>query len=99
MENKYLTLDDVLKEKLKKKQFRKYYEEAGKKLALGFKIARLREKKGLSQKALAEKVHTSQSTIARLENGDYTGYSLRTLEKIALATHTKLEIDFRPAHN
>ena len=46
------------------------------------------------QKALAKKIHTSQAAVARIERGDYLGYSLRTLEKVALATGTRLDIQF-----
>ncbi|MBU0693392.1 MAG: helix-turn-helix transcriptional regulator [Candidatus Omnitrophica bacterium] len=95
MTKKLLDFQDVLKEELKDKEFKKYYEEEGRRLELGYKIANLRQKQGLTQKELAEKVHTSQATVARLEGGEYLGYSLRTLEKIALATGTHLEIRFR----
>jgi len=95
MRKRLLTLDDVLAKKLRDKKFKGYYEEELKKLHLGLKIARLREKRGLTQKELAERVHTSQSAISRVEKGDYSGYSLRTLEKIALATGSKLEVTLK----
>lgn len=95
MAKKLLDFQDVLKGELKDKEFKKYYEEEGRRLELGYKIAKLRQKQGLTQKELAEKVHTSQATVARLEGGEYLGYSLRTLEKIALATGTHLEVKFR----
>jgi len=95
MTKKLLDFQDVLKEELKDKEFKRYYEEEGRRLELGYKIAKLRQKLGLTQKELAEKVHTSQATVARLEGGEYLGYSLRTLEKIALATRTHLEVRFR----
>lgn len=95
MAKKVLDFQDVLKKELKDKEFKKYYEEEGRKLELGYKIAKLRQKRGLTQKELAKKVHTSQATVARLEGGEYLGYSLRTLEKIALATGTHLEVSFR----
>lgn len=95
MRKKLLTLNEVLAKKLKDKEFKKYYEEELKNLHLGVKIARLREKHGLTQKELAKKVHTSQSAISRVEKGDYLGYSLRTLGKIALATGSKLEVSLK----
>ena len=95
MAKKLLDFQDVLKEELKDKDFKKFYEEEGRRLALGYKIAKLRQKQGLTQKELAKEIHTSQATIARLEGGDYMGHSLRTLEKVALATGTHLEIQFR----
>ena len=95
MAKKLLDFQDVLKEELKDKDFKKFYEEEGRRLALGYKIAQLRQKQGLTQKELAKEIHTSQATVARLEGGDYLGHSLRTLEKVALATGTHLEIQFR----
>lgn len=95
MAKKLLDFQDVLKEELKDKDFKKFYEEEGRRLALGYKIAKLRQKQGLTQKELAKEIHTSQATVARLEGGDYLGHSLRTLEKVALATGTHLEIQFR----
>ena len=95
MAKKLLDFQNVLKEELKDKKFKKFYEEEGRRLALGYKIAKLRQKQGLTQKELAKEIHTSQATVARLEGGDYLGHSLRTLEKVALATGTHLEIQFR----
>lgn len=92
---KYLALKEVVTKELKDEEFRKFYEEEGRRLALGYKIAKLRQKQGLTQKELAKEIHTSQATIARLEGGDYLGHSLRTLEKVALATGTHLEVQFR----
>lgn len=95
MAKKLLDFKDILTEELKDRDFNKFYQEEGRRLALGYKIAKLRQKLGLSQKELAKEIHTSQATIARLEDGEYLGYSLRTLEKIALATGTRLEVQFR----
>ena len=95
MAKKLLDFQDVLKEELRDKEFQKFYEEEGQRLALGYKIAKIREKSGLTQEELAKEIHTSQTAIARLERGDYLGYSLRTLEKIALATGSHLEVQFR----
>jgi transcriptional regulator with XRE-family HTH domain len=41
--------------------------------------------RGLTQKALADMVGTTQSVIARLEDADYEGHSLRMLGRIAHA--------------
>lgn len=86
---------DYLNEELKDKDFRKFYEQEGRKLEIGYKIARLRQKLGLTQKQLAERIKTSQTVVSRLESGNYWQCSLRTLEKIALATGTHLDICFR----
>ncbi len=84
-----------LEEELKDEEFKKHYEEEGRKLEIGYKIARLRHKLGLTQMQLAKKIQTSQTVISRLESGSYWQCSLRTLEKIARATGTRLVINFR----
>lgn len=95
MRKKLLTLDEILTEKLKDREFERYYQEELRNLQLGLKIAKLREKRGLTQKELAKRSHTSQSAIARTERGDYLGYSLRTLGKIAAATGSRLKVTIK----
>ncbi|MGA2939920.1 MAG: helix-turn-helix domain-containing protein [Syntrophobacteraceae bacterium] len=47
------------------------------------KIYEIRKEAGLSQKALADLVETTQSVISRLEDADYEGHSLSMLSRIA----------------
>lgn len=59
-------------------------------------IYRLRRRRGLTQKQLAELVGTQQSVISRLEDADYEGYTLKSLQRFAEALHCKLRCDFVP---
>jgi ribosome-binding protein aMBF1 (putative translation factor) len=59
-------------------------------------IYNLRTSRGLSQKQLAELVGTRQSAIARLEDADYEGHSLRMLRRIAEALDAHLTVHFVP---
>ncbi len=93
---KIRTFQERLREDLKDPEFRRHFEEERRALALALKVARLREKKGLTQNELARLMGTSQQAISRIESGDYEGFSLKTLEKIAEATQTRLKIDFVP---
>lgn len=95
MNKKLLRFQDVLNEKIKDEEFKKLYEEEGRKLDIGYKIAKLRHRFCSTQKQLAEKIHTSQTVISRLESGNYWSCNLKTLEKIALATGTHLVISFK----
>ena len=52
----------------------------------------LRESEGLTQASLARKIGTSQSTIARLEDFEYTGHTLTMLTRILTALGRDLEI-------
>jgi transcriptional regulator with XRE-family HTH domain len=58
------------------------------------KVVNLREKKGFSQQELANLMGTSQQAISRIESGEYEGFTLKTLEKLAEATGTQLKIEF-----
>ena len=76
-----------------KAKFQKaYYGELGR-LRLAHRIAELREQRGLTQAQLAEKVGTTQAGISRLENPNYHNYSLKTLEKVAVALGARLKIE------
>ena len=97
-EPKIRTFQERLREDLKDPEFRKHFEEERRALALALKIAQLREKKGLTQHEMAKLMGTSQQAISRIESGEYEGFSLKTLEKIAEATGTRLKIEFVPAH-
>ena len=83
-----------LGEELKDPEFRAHYEEERQALKLAMKIAKLREKRGLSQQQLAKRMGTSQQSISRIESGEYGGFTLKTLEKIAEATGTRVKIEF-----
>jgi DNA-binding XRE family transcriptional regulator len=70
---------------------RRGYEMAGRAIRIAFEIRALREKKGLSQRELAERVGTTQSAIARLEAGNISP-SLPTLDKIAHALGAEVSL-------
>jgi ribosome-binding protein aMBF1 (putative translation factor) len=59
-------------------------------------IYRLRTKAGLSQKALADLIGTTQSVISRLEDADYNGYGIQTLKRIADVLNCNLEVGLVP---
>lgn len=71
-------------------------EKADQAWDIAFQIRELREKAGLTQKELAELVGTKQSNIARIEDADYTGYTLTNLEKVTKALKAKLEVKIVP---
>jgi len=87
-----------LQGKLKDKGFaRMYYNELNR-LRLAHQIIELRKRRGLSQEKLAQKIGTTQSGIARMEDSDYMGYSLPSLLKIAIALDAELNIQLTPRH-
>lgn len=91
-------LDRYLEKALKRDpSLKKRLEEAGRAWDIAFQIYDLRKKAGLTQTELAKLVGTRQSNIARIESADYTGYTLKTLEKVTKALKAKLEIKIVPA--
>jgi DNA-binding XRE family transcriptional regulator len=92
--SKVRTFQSRLREDIKDPEFKAHYEEERQALKLAMKIAELREKKGLSQQQLAKLMGTSQQAISRIESGEYEGFTLKTLEKIAEATGMRVKIEF-----
>ncbi len=85
---------DRLTERLLKQDpaFAEKLEKADQAWDIAFQIYDLRKKAGLTQTQLAKLVGTKQANIARVESADYTGYTLKTLEKVTKALKAKLEI-------
>lgn len=82
-----------LKQELKNKQFKKYFDEYGKQLEIAYLIAQKRKQAKISQKELAKKIGTTQSNVARMEAGNQN-FSVITLEKIAEALKSELKVSF-----
>jgi len=55
-------------------------------------VLEARSAAGLTQQELADLAGTTQPVIARLEDADYEGHSLRMLRRIAQALNRSLEI-------
>lgn len=96
MKRKHTTLNDLLRKEFKVPGSKEIFEEEYLKVNLALQIARLRKRKKLTQKQFAELMGTSQAAVSRIEKGDYEGFTLKTLQKIADATGTQLEIHFSP---
>ncbi|MCL1928289.1 MAG: helix-turn-helix transcriptional regulator [Treponema sp.] len=58
-----------LAEEMKNPEFKKAFEEEKRLLALSYAIVEAREKRGLTQKELAEKSHVTQQQLSKIENG------------------------------
>lgn len=63
-------------------------------LALGQLIYDLRSEAGLSQRALAERMGTTQSVISRLEEGGGARNRIDTLARVATALDRHLVVSF-----
>lgn len=85
---------DLRKELLKDPEFRDEYEKMQPKFEAVSALIEARIKGGLTQEALARKIKTKQSAIARLESGSVNP-SIGFLQKLAHALGKKLVIQFK----
>jgi DNA-binding XRE family transcriptional regulator len=85
-----------LKKALKRKEFRKAYEDLKEEYTLTREMLGARSKFGLTQEAVAELMGTTRSAVSRLESGGKHVPSLTTLKKYAQAVGCRLEIKLVP---
>ena len=90
--------EDWLKKELRNPGFKAGYERERRSTFLSYRILTLRTKLGISQNELAKRMRTSQQAIARLESGEYEGFTIRTLERVAKALGAHLVVDIRKSH-
>ena len=86
-----LASDPALAQKVEEERFN---------LDVSAEVFRVRNELKLTQKELAGLMHTHQSVIARMEDADYYGHTLKLLQRVAEATGNRLEVRFvhdRPA--
>lgn len=89
-----IPFDKIAKEWSKDTEFKKAYDELAPEFALARSLIEARVRAGLTQEELADKMGTSQPSIARLESGHKP--SLKTLERVAEMTGSKLMIQLVP---
>jgi transcriptional regulator with XRE-family HTH domain len=77
-------------------EYVKAYEALEEEFSLAAAMIQARTHAGLTQEQLAERMHTTQAVIARLESGRVKP-STRILERLAAATGMRLRISFEPA--
>ncbi|KKR86520.1 MAG: hypothetical protein UU32_C0014G0007 [Candidatus Woesebacteria bacterium GW2011_GWB1_41_10] len=82
------------KELFKDPKVRTEYQKLQPKYAAVSALIEARIKKGLTQEALASKIKTKQSAIARIESGN-ANPSIGFLQKLAEALGKKLVIQFK----
>jgi len=84
---------EIVEQRIRKSAtYRKTFARTLHQIDLALLVREMREEAGLTQTELAKKAGTTQSVIARLEDAEYTGHSLATLERIALACGVALRL-------
>src|SRR5450432_1773588 len=88
-------ITEMHKKWLKEPKYKKAYEALEDEFVLASAAMDLRNRAGLTQEELARKMGTTQPVVARLESGR-SRPSMRTLERLADATGSRLLIRFEP---
>lgn len=88
-------ITDLHKKWMKEPKYRKAYAALEEEFVLASAVMDARNRAGLTQEALARKMGTTQPVVARLESGQVHP-SMRTLERLAKATGSRLIIKFAP---
>ena len=89
--SKLINFEDHKRELLKNKEVKKLYDEMEYEFTLINAILEQRNKKGVTQKQLAEKMGTKQSAIARFESGN-SNPTLSFLKRLSEALGLELSI-------
>lgn len=84
--------EKIKKEMLLNSEVRQAYDDLEVEYQILSDVVKLRNKKKLTQKQLAEKMGTTQSALSRFEMGAVRNPSLAFLKRLAIALDTKLEV-------
>ena len=79
---------------LNEKEMRDAYLSAQTRTYVAYQIRTIRAQRGWSQEQLAEKLHTSQSAVSRMEDRQYGKQNLHTLLELAGAFNCGLVVRF-----
>ncbi len=88
-------LKELHKKWMKDPEYRVEYEALHLEFEIMNALIRARLRSGLTQTQIGERMGTTQSAVARLEGGR-SNPSVRTLERYAKATGTRIRIRFEP---
>lgn len=82
----------ITKRKKADKEFAENYDEGFENFKIGVLLRQAREKSGITQEAVAKKLHTNKSAISRIENHS-EDIRLSTLRKYAQALGKEIHLE------
>ena len=88
-------ISEMHKKWLEEPEYKKAYDALEEEFVLAGAVMDVRNRAGLTQEELAQRMGTTQPVVARLESGR-SRPSMRTLERLAEATGSRLLISFAP---
>lgn len=90
-------IDLGLADKLKNRRFRERFLTTLARDEIAAQIRQLRLKRGFAtQAAFAKKSGMQQSAVSRIEQADYSGWTFKTLLKVAFGLEARLRVSFEP---
>jgi len=95
MKNRHL--GSLFDEFLEEEELRVEVEAIAVKRVLAYQVQQLMKKKRLSKSEMADKMHTSRSSLNRLLDPENTSVTLQTLARAAAVVGKKLDISLRDA--
>ena len=75
--------------------FRSFFRERAKD-EISIQIRELRDRRGYTQKQFAKISNMKQSAVSRIEQAEYSGWSFKTLLKVAESLDARLQVVFQP---
>lgn len=88
-----MKLNDLKADLLKRSDVRAEYEALAEEFSIAEALIRARSEADMTQTDVAEKMHTSQSYVAKMEGGQVSP-SIKALQRYAAATGSRLKISF-----
>jgi transcriptional regulator with XRE-family HTH domain len=85
---------DQLRKEFADPEYRVAYADSFVDAWIGLQIRAIREQREMTQKQLADMLHTTQTAISRLESANYSGRSISTLKEVAKALDCRLKVSF-----
>lgn len=86
-----MKLNDLKTDFLKRTDVRAEYEALAEEFSIAEALIRARSEADMTQTDVAEKMHTSQSYVAKMEGGQVSP-SIKALQRYAAATGSRLKI-------
>ncbi len=88
-----------LAEKLRNADYRRRFFRLRAQEEIAQQIRTLREKRGLRQVDFAKKAKMKQSAVSRIEQASYSGWTFKTLLRVADALDAQVKVSFEAADN
>jgi transcriptional regulator with XRE-family HTH domain len=91
-----MSIESSLRDQLRDVEYSEGYAESFLNAYVATQIKVIREQRQMTQADLARAIGTTQAGVSRIENVNYSSWSIRTLIKLARAFNVRLKVSFEP---